>query len=56
MFRHGFATRMLRQGHDLKAIADVLGHRHLDTTFIYAKVDMAALEQVALEWPEEVSR
>jgi len=53
-FRHGFATRMLRQGHSLKAIADVLGHRHLSTTFIYTKVDFNALKQVALEWPQEV--
>ena len=54
-FRHGFATRMLQQGHSLKAIADVLGHRHLGTTFIYTKVDFQALKQVALEWPQEVS-
>ena len=54
-FRHGFATRMLRQGHGLKAIADVLGHRHLSTTFLYTKVDFNALKQVALEWPQEVS-
>ena len=53
-FRHGFATRMLRQGHGLKAIADVLGHRHLSTTFLYTKVDFNALKQVALEWPQEV--
>lgn len=55
-FRHGFATRMLAQGHSLKAIADVLGHRHLGTTFIYTKVDFSALKQVALEWPKEVAR
>jgi len=55
-FRHGFATRMLRQGHGLKAIADVLGHRHLSTTFRYTKVDFNALKQVALEWPQEVSK
>jgi site-specific recombinase XerD len=54
-FRHGFATRMLQQGHSLKAIADMLGHRHLGTTFIYTKVDFNALKQVALEWPREVS-
>jgi len=54
-FRHGFATRMLEQGHSLKAIADVLGHRHLDTTFLYTKVDFHALKQVVLRWPEEVS-
>lgn len=52
-FRHGFATRMLREGHSLKAIADVLGHRHLATTFIYTKVDFNSLQQVALQWPEE---
>ncbi len=54
-FRHCFATRMLQKGHSLKEIADVLGHRHLGTTFIYTKVDFNALEQVALEWPQEVS-
>jgi len=53
-FRHCFATRMLHKGHCLKAIADVLGHRHLQTTFIYSKVDFNALKQVALEWPKEV--
>ncbi len=51
-FRHCFATRMLQKGHCLKAIADVLGHRHIGTTFIYTKVDFNALKQVALEWPE----
>jgi site-specific recombinase XerD len=54
-FRHGFATRMLQQRHALKAIADVLGHRHLSTTFIYTKVDFPALKQVALDWPQEAS-
>ena len=53
-FRHGFATRMLQQGHSLKEIADVLGHRHLGTTFIYTKVDFNSLKQVPLEWPQEV--
>jgi len=53
-FRHCFATRMLHKGHCLKAVADVLGHRHLQTTFIYTKVDFNALKQVPLEWPEEV--
>jgi site-specific recombinase XerD len=54
VFRHGFGARMVRQGHSLKAIADVLGHRHLSTTFLYAKVDFNALKQVALPWPQEV--
>ena len=55
VFRHGFATRMLAQGHSLKAIADVLGHRHLESTFIYTKVDFEHLKQVALPWPGETS-
>lgn len=54
VFRHAFATRMLQQGHPLKAVADVLGHRYLGTTFIYTKVDFNSLRQVALDWPEEV--
>jgi len=53
-FRHAFATRMVADGHPFKAVADVLGHRYLSTTFIYTKVDFNALSQVALEWPEEV--
>ena len=55
VFRHCFATRMLHQGHSLKAIADLLGHRHLGTTFLYTKVNFNALKQVGLEWPQEVS-
>lgn len=55
-FRHCFATRMLDKGHSLKAVADVLGHRHLSTTFIYTKVEFNALKQVALEWPQEVGK
>lgn len=53
LFRHGFATRMLNQGHTLKAIADVLGHRCLSTTFIYTKVDFNHLNEVGLAWPQE---
>ena len=53
VFRHEFASRMVNEGHSLKAISDVLGHRYLSTTFLYTKVDFAALRQVALEWPQE---
>jgi len=55
IFRHALATRMVADGHPFKAVADVLGHRHLSTTFIYTKVNFHALSQVALEWPEEVT-
>ena len=50
--RHTAATRLHRRGAALKEVADVLGHRSLDTTAIYTKVDVARLTAVALPWPE----
>jgi integrase/recombinase XerD len=50
-FRHGLATEMLRRGASLREIGEVLGHRHPQTTLIYAKVDIAALRMLALPWP-----
>jgi len=52
IFRHGFATRMLQHGQSLKTIADLLGHRHINSTFIYTKVDLKTLHQLPLDWPE----
>jgi site-specific recombinase XerD len=52
VLRHTLATRMIRRGASLKEIADVLGHRSLDTTAIYAKVDLPSLADVGLPWPE----
>ena len=37
---------------DLKRVADILGHRSVDTTVIYIKVDFDRLAQVALPWPD----
>ncbi len=54
--RHAWATRMLEEGRPLKIIADLLGHRSLDTTRIYTKVDLSRLRTVPLPWPEEVLR
>jgi len=52
VFRHTLASRMVRRGASLKEVADMLGHRSLDTAAIYAKLDLAALREVALPWPE----
>jgi site-specific recombinase XerD len=49
--RHSAATRMLDGGATLKEIADVLRHRSLDTTSIYAKVDRTRLNAIAQPWP-----
>ena len=50
--RHTAATEMLRHGVPLPEIAQVLRHRHIDTTAIYAKVDRASLRTLAVAWPE----
>jgi integrase/recombinase XerD len=50
-FRHGLATEMLRHGASLTEIGEALGHRHPQTTSIYAKVDISALRTLALPWP-----
>ncbi len=49
--RHSAATRMLHGGATLKEIADILRHKSLDTTAIYAKVDVPRLAAIAQPWP-----
>jgi site-specific recombinase XerD len=49
--RHTAATGMLRAGASLPEIAEVLRHRRLETTTIYARVDRVALRELALPWP-----
>jgi integrase/recombinase XerD len=51
--RHSWAIRALSNDSSIKAIADVLGHRYIDTTFIYAKADLNSLREVALPWPDK---
>jgi integrase/recombinase XerD len=51
VLRHTLAQRLVQGGTPLKQIADLLRHRSLDTTTIYAKVDLPALNRVALPWP-----
>jgi site-specific recombinase XerD len=55
LFRHTLATRMLAAGLPLKTIADILGHSSTETTYGYARVDLAGLREVAIS-SEEVNR
>jgi site-specific recombinase XerD len=41
---------MVNRGASFKDVADVLGHQSLQTTGIYAKLDLDALSEVALPW------
>jgi site-specific recombinase XerD len=52
LLRHSVATSMLRQGASLEDIAPILRHCSVETTQIYAKVDIKALRQIAQPWPE----
>jgi site-specific recombinase XerD len=54
--RHSAATAMLAAGAPLAEIGQVLRHRSVLTTAIYAKVDIEALRGLALPWPQEVAR
>lgn len=50
--RHAFATRLVNQKVPIKTISDLLGHRWIETTFIYTKVDVDRLRELAKDWPE----
>ena len=49
--RHTLACQLVGRGSSIKEVADVLRHRSLNTSLIYAKVDHSALAGVALPWP-----
>ena len=51
LLRHSVATSMLRQGASLQEISALLRHRSVETTQIYAKVDVKGLRQIAQAWP-----
>jgi site-specific recombinase XerD len=54
-FRHSAASQMVNRGASVKDVADVLGHRSLQTTGIYAKLDLDALAAVSLPWMGDAS-
>ena len=49
--RHTTAADLLRQGASLEDVAQMLRHRNIDTTAIYAKIDLGALMTIARPWP-----
>ena len=51
LLRHSLATQMLRGGASLAEIGKILRHKRLNTTQIYAKVDLTALRTIAQSWP-----
>lgn len=49
--RHSYAVHLLRQGVSLKTIGDVLGHRSLESTCVYLRLNIDDLRTVPLNIP-----
>lgn len=49
--RHTLACRIVNSGGSIKDVADMLRHRSINTSLIYAKLDQHSLVEVALPWP-----
>jgi site-specific recombinase XerD len=52
VLRHSAASELLRQGASLDQVRLLLRHQDLETTRLYAKVDLALLRRIAQQWPE----
>ncbi len=55
LVRHSLATELVSQRRPINEVADLLGHRSIDTTAIYVKVAVPQLADVALPFPGGVS-
>ncbi len=51
LLRHSLASRLVEQRRPIKEVADLLGHRNIDTTALYVKVAVPQLADVALPFP-----
>jgi len=52
VLRHSFATRLMQQGVSIKTIGDALGHRDIESTSVYLRLNVGDLRTVALPVPE----
>jgi site-specific recombinase XerD len=52
--RHSFALNLLRQGIGMKTIGDALGHRDIESTFVYLRLNVDDLREVAQPAPAPI--
>lgn len=51
LFRHTVATELVNRGVTFKDVADLLGHQSINSTAVYAKLNLVTLSQISLPWP-----
>lgn len=51
--RHPYAVHLLREGTSLKTIGELLGHRTAENTYVYLRLAIEDLREVALPLPEQ---
>ena len=50
MLRHTVASQLVNSGATFREVADLLGHKNIQTTAIYAKLDLGTLSRVSMPW------
>lgn len=53
VLRHTLATQLVAARQPIKAVADVMRHRQIDTTARYVRADLDRLREATFPWPEE---
>ncbi|MER8448087.1 tyrosine-type recombinase/integrase [Mesorhizobium sp. M1066] len=55
LLRHSLATQLVKQRRPINEVADLLGHRSINTTALCVKVATSQLTEVALPFPGGVA-
>jgi site-specific recombinase XerD len=51
VFRHTFATQLVNEGKPIAVVANLLRHRRLNTTMVYARTNLKRLRDAVQPWP-----